>query len=158
MPTQVMFYVFEQDADDSAARLRQACQLAADFYRQNQKVFIFTENQANAEAIDELLWAFEADSFVPHNLAGEGPSYGAPVEISWLAPTNRRPVLINLTNTVPGFANQFAQLVDFVPAAEQLKQQARERFRAYRQWGFVVDTQPVVSQTPAQSPVKPVIA
>ena len=47
------------------------------------------------------------------------------------------PVLINLTDTVPAFASgQFSQIIDFVPVDEQQKQQARERFKVYRQLGF----------------------
>ena len=74
----------------SASSYFQACHLAAHYYRQNQRVFIYTSDQNNAHDIDELLWAFEPDSFVPHNLVGEGSNYGSPVEISWQSPTNRR--------------------------------------------------------------------
>ena len=90
-----------------------------------------------------MLWAFDSDSFVPHNLSGEGPKQGAAVEISHQAPQGRRPVLINLTSTVPDFANQFQLIVDFVPSDETLKQLARERFKACRQRGFQVDNQAV---------------
>ena len=142
MQTQVMFYLLKEDDATENSMDYQACMQAAYFYRQNKKVFIYTENQAKAHDIDEMLWAFEPDSFVPHNLVGEGPKYGAAVEISWQAPTGRRPVLINLTSTVPHFANQFSHIIDFVPTDEIQKQQARDRFRACRQFGFQVDNQP----------------
>lgn len=152
MNTQVMFYLLEQDkkAENSANEnqdkqylsLLHSCFQAAHFYRQNQRVFIFCQNQEQAHQIDELLWSFEPDSFVPHNLVNEGQKNGAVVEISWQAPTNRRPVLINLTSTVPNFAHQFSQIIDFVPSDEHLKQNARERFKMYRQLGFQVDNQP----------------
>ena len=117
------------------------CMQAAYFYRNNQKVFIYTQNQESAHNIDEMLWAFEPTSFVPHSLVGEGPKYGAPVEISWQAPINRRPILINLTSNVPEFSNQFSTIIDFVPTDETLKQLARERFRHYRNLGFTVNNQ-----------------
>lgn len=152
MNTQVMFYLLEQDkkAENSANEnqdkqylsLLHSCFQAAHFYRQNQRVFIFCQNQEQAHQVDELLWSFEPDSFVPHNLVNEGQKNGAAVEISWQAPTNRRPVLINLTSTVPNFAHQFSQIIDFVPSDEHLKQNARERFKMYRQLGFQVDNQP----------------
>jgi DNA polymerase-3 subunit chi len=44
---------------------------------------------------------------------------------------------------VPNFANQFSHIVDFVPADNTLKQQARERYKMYRQLGFQVDNQSV---------------
>lgn len=154
MQTKVMFYVLPEieepsneslksDADkDIIPVIQQACLQAAYFYRQNQKVFIYTQSQEQAHDIDEMLWAFEPDSFVAHNLVGEGPRGGSPVEISWQNPTTRRPILINLTNTVPSFANNFSTIVDFVPTNELLKQQARDRYRACKQWGFLVESQP----------------
>ena len=94
-----------------------------------------------------MLWAFDSNSFVPHNLVGEGPKQGAAVEISNQAPRGRRPVLINLTNAVPDFAHQFQFMVDFVPTDETLKQQARERFKSCKQRGFQVDNQPAPQAT-----------
>lgn len=155
--TQVMFYLLESEntATNNDGKqnslFHHACMQASYFYRQKQKVFIYTENQNSAHDIDEMLWAFDPDSFVPHNLAGEGPSYGSAVEISWNQPTGRRPVLINLTRTVPDFAQQFTHIIDFVPTDETLKQQARDRFRAYRQLGCTVDNQPVPSSVKSPS-------
>ena len=143
MQTQAMFYSIEEQSkitgvSDEQLHLHYACLQAAYFYRQNQRVFIYTQDQESAHIIDEMLWAFDPTSFVPHNLIGEGPKQGAAVEISWQAPTNRRAVLINLTSDVPNFANQFSHLIDFVPADETLKEQARNRFRTCRQWNFNV--------------------
>ncbi|MEW6990182.1 DNA polymerase III subunit chi [Colwelliaceae bacterium 6441] len=149
MNTQVMFYILEPDEktqsnkDKHYLSLLHGCFQAAHCYRQNQRVFIYSQDQQQAHQVDELLWSFEPDSFVPHNLVNEGQNKGSAVEISWQAPTNRRPVLINLTSTVPHFAHQFSQIIDFVPSDEELKQNARERFKAYRQLGFQVDNQPV---------------
>ena len=143
MQTQAMFYSIEEQSKvtgvaEQQLHLHYACLQAAYFYRQNQRVFIYTQDQESAHIIDEMLWAFDPDSFVPHNLIGEGPKQGAAVEISWQQPTNRRAVLINLTSEVPNFANQFSHLIDFVPADETLKEQARNRFRTCRQWNFNV--------------------
>jgi DNA polymerase-3 subunit chi len=151
MQTQVMFYLLpDKDKADidaggvnASSALYHACLQASYFYRQNQRVFIYTQDQKSAEKVDEMLWAFDSNSFVPHNLSGEGPKQGAAVEISHQAPRGRRPVLINLSSTVPNFASQFQFIVDFVPSDETLKQLARERFKTCRQWGFQVDNQAV---------------
>ena len=146
MLTQAMFYSIEQQSKvvgvtEEQLHLHYACLQAAYFYRQNMRVFIYTQDQQSAHDIDEMLWAFDPDSFVPHNLIGEGPKQGAAVEISWQPPKNRRAVLINLTREVPNFANQYSHLIDFVPTDDALKEQARNRFRTCRQWGFNVDHQ-----------------
>ncbi|MEH8019812.1 MULTISPECIES: DNA polymerase III subunit chi [Rheinheimera] len=138
---QVSFYVLDNSAEQNElsptpAHFALACQLCADLYRAKQRIFVYTADQQQAEAFDELLWQFDAERFVPHNLSGEGPKYGAPVEISWQAPRQNRNVLINLADTVPAFANRFSHIIEFVPAAEHLKVQARERFKQYRQLGI----------------------
>lgn len=152
MQTQVMFYLLKDDVTvegtnesdkDTRSAIYHACLQASHFYRQNQRVYIYTQDKKHAEQVDEMLWAFDSDSFVPHNLVGEGPKQGAIVEIGHQAPQGRRSVLINLTSSVPDFANQFQLIVDFVPSDETLKQQARERFKTCRQWGFQVDNQAV---------------
>lgn len=150
MNTQVMFYLLDEEKseDKLALSLLHTCFQSAHYFRQNQRVFVYCQDQAQAHQVDELLWSFEPDSFVPHNLLGEGPKNGSAVEISWQTPTNRRPILINLTSTVPSFAHQFSQIIDFVPSDEALKQAARERFKMYRQHGFQVDNQPA---TPLQT-------
>lgn len=152
MNPQVMFYILPESAPQASGELtitseqavwRQACIEAAKCYRNNQRVFIYTPNQEAAHQIDELLWSFDPDSFIPHNLVGEGPKSGAAVEISWQAPTSRRPVLINLTDQVPNFGSNYSQIIDFVPSDEAKKQLARERFKTCRQYGLQVETQQV---------------
>lgn len=154
MQTQVMFYVLPdstpQQTDEKNNKLPtlytvnyQACLQASYFYSQNQRVFIYTKDQAHSEEIDELLWSFQPDSFVPHNLVGEGPKQGAAVEISYQPIQGRRPILINLTDTVPEFAHKFNYIVDFVPNDENLKQLARERFKLCRQKSFQVNNEKI---------------
>ena len=140
------FYLLPDHAD-AAFLERLVCRLATDCYRQGEGVFIHTADQAQAEALDERLWQQEPDSFVAHNLQGEGPRQGAPVVISPQAPHGARPVLINLAPQAPVFARRFSRLIDFVPSDEAGKQQARERFKAYRQAGVELTTEPAPSQT-----------
>lgn len=143
----VTFYVLaegrqlaENELSNPPAHFALACQLCANFYRANQRVFVYTASQQDAELIDQLLWQFDADSFVPHNLSGEGPARGAPVEISWQPPKQRRQVLINLAPDIPVFANRFADIIEFVPAQVAEKAQARERYKQYRQSGITPAT------------------
>ncbi|WP_116475194.1 DNA polymerase III subunit chi [Zobellella maritima] len=146
--SQGRFYLLPEASATAPDLLEQlVCQLATDCYRQGQGVFIHTRDKAQAEALDERLWQQEADSFVAHNLQGEGPRQGAPVVIGWQVPQAGRPVLINLHPLAPAFARRFSQLIDFVPPEEQAKQLARERFKAYRQAGFQLTTEPVPPQT-----------
>lgn len=142
--SKVTFYLLDKETDEASnkpAQLALACQLAANSYRNKQRCLVFCETQALAEQFDELLWQLPTDSFVPHNLAGEGPPGGAPVEICWQAPTQfNRAILINLAAGIADFHQRFSQVYDFVPAGDADKQQARQRYKQYRGAGNQLDT------------------
>jgi DNA polymerase-3 subunit chi len=45
-----------------------------------------------------------------------------------------------LAENIPDFHQRFRQIIDFVPAKEQLKPLARERYKQYRAAGCQLDT------------------
>ncbi|GGB05491.1 DNA polymerase III subunit chi [Agarivorans gilvus] len=135
------FYIMPDSVTtDSEALDSIACQILAQYYQAGERILVYTSSKQHAERLDEVLWQFEPEQFVPHNLSGEGPQGGAPVEITWQAPRQRRQCLVNLTNSVPDFARNFQHIIDFVPADETGKAAARERYRVYRQQGLSLDT------------------
>lgn len=143
--SKVVFYLLEasNETHQQPAHFALACLLATRSYRQKQKCLVHCQNQALAEQFDELLWQLPNDAFVPHNLSGEGPAGGAPVEICWQAPSQmNRQVLINLSDTIPDFHHRFRHIIDFVPAQDDLKPQARERYKQYRAAGYQLETLP----------------
>lgn len=134
----VQFYVLSQDNI-----CEQACELAAQAWRLGKRVLISCKNEQQAFEIDELLWAREPDSFVPHNLSGEATQYATPIEIAWQNKRNaqRRDLLISLQQNIPEYINSFTQVIEFVPLDEQQKAQARERYKQYRQLGWQLSTE-----------------
>ena len=153
--SQVVFYVFATEEKSNSvaisAHFAHACRIAAFFYAQNKKVFIHTDSKEDAFAVDEYLWQFDGDSFVPHNLLGEGPKFGTPVEISWQAPLHPRPILINLSQKTPDFAINFQHIIDFVPFLEPQKIAARIRYSTYKKMGLTLSTQNVENNSMAES-------
>ena len=114
------------------------CDIAAERWRNGKRVLIACEDEQQAIRLDEALWSRPPESFVPHNLAGEGPRGGAPVEIAWPQKRNSSPrdILISLRLNFADFATAFTEVIDFVPYEDNLKQLARERYKAYRMAGF----------------------
>ncbi|GKX62816.1 DNA polymerase III subunit chi [Pragia fontium] len=119
-----------------------ACTVAAERWRAGKRVLIACDTQQQAEQLDEALWQRDTEQFVPHNLAGEGPKYGAPVELCWPGKRSNAPrdLLINLQVQFPDFATAFYEVIDFVPHEDTLKQLARERYKIYRSVGFNLST------------------
>lgn len=137
---------FLLDAPDASGELSShealACQVAAERYRMGKRVLLACEDQQQAERLDEALWKRDPIHFVPHNLAGEGPRFGAPVELCWPGKRGNAPrdLLISLLPEFADFATAFHEVVDFVPYEDSLKQLARERYKAYRSVGFSLTT------------------
>ncbi|WP_439287961.1 DNA polymerase III subunit chi [Lonepinella sp. BR2904] len=118
-----------------------ACDLSAQLWRQGQRVLIACQSEQQALNLDEALWARDPEQFVPHNLSGEVTNFATPIEISWIGKRNaqRRDVLINLQQSIPDYVSAFNQVIDFVPADEQQKAIARERYKQYRQMGWQME-------------------
>ena len=145
MPKQARFYVIEKNSQQGelSAEEALACDLAANAWRLGKKVLIACETEQQALDLDEALWQRDAEQFVPHNLSGEVTNYATPIEISWVGKRNaqRRDLLINLQQNVPEFVQSFNQIIDFVPADETRKVQARERYKQLRQLGWDLATE-----------------
>ena len=141
---QVTFYLLSQpQVGELTAQEALACDLAARAWRAGKRVIISCETEQQALRIDDALWARDPDEFVPHNLSGEVTTYATPIEISWQGKRNaqRRDLLISLQTALPEFITSFNQIIDFVPADETLKAQARERYKQYRQLGWQLATE-----------------
>ena len=120
--------------------------LAQHFAKQGAKIYLNCNDKAHAEQIAERFWQVDPTQFIAHNLVGEGPKYATNVEIGYQAvkPSWNRQLVINLADNNTTFANQFAEVVDFVPCEEKAKQLARERYKIYRQAGYQLQTVNIV--------------
>ena len=146
MTIKARFYVLKQSDEPGAsvpAHFDLAAQTAATLYQAGHRIFVNVNNTEDAHLFDEHLWCFNPERFVPHNLQGEGPKGGAPVEIGLMPPAARRPVLINLATALPDFIRRFDQVFDFVPVEASAKQAARERFKQLRGLGATISTEDI---------------
>jgi DNA polymerase-3 subunit chi len=133
------FYILATAAANT--RLQFACRLIEKAYKNQHRVYIHTENQADAHTLDELLWTYRDDSFLPHNLYGDGPEPAPPIQIGFnVTPAKQRDILINLSNQVPAFFAQFNRILELIPTDPDQQELGRERFRFYRTQGLHIDT------------------
>lgn len=49
--------------------LQLVCELVRKAYDTHQPALILARDQAQAEALDDLLWAFDPDAYIPHQIA-----------------------------------------------------------------------------------------
>ena len=133
------FYVLPDQKENGRALL--ACRLADKAYGLGHTVYAFTASEARAAALDDLLWTFRQDSFVPHErypLVGEE---GSPVLVGTAAPaTVEAQVLINLADALPEGFERYERVVELVDQHPEVLAQSRERFRQYREQGCAPET------------------
>ena len=130
-PLRVDFYLLQENEPQHTWLV--ICRLIEKAYKRGHHIFVFCENQQDAEHLDELLWTFKEDSFIPHNLQGEGPEPAPAVQIGYgPEPRGFNDILINLANTVPNFLSRFKRAIEIVPANESAKSISRDHYRHYR--------------------------
>lgn len=116
-------------------RLRAACQLAMKAWRAGMPVFLRGSDAQQCNEVDELLWRFKAESFVPHSLHEEDAQ--APVVIGLdEEPSSAQGVLINLGSTLSPQVERFSRVIEIVNQEPDLLTACRENFRSYRQRGY----------------------
>jgi DNA polymerase-3 subunit chi len=129
----IEFYVLASDT--LAERLRVACNLAMKAWRAGFTVFLRGTDEAQCNELDELLWRFKKDSFVPHSLHQDDAQ--APVVIGLdQAPAHNAGVLINLASNLSAQTEQFSRVIEIVNQQPELLTACRENFRTYRQRGY----------------------
>ncbi|HVT63498.1 MAG TPA: DNA polymerase III subunit chi [Legionellaceae bacterium] len=133
------FYLLKNNAADALWLI--ACRILEKAYRQQHQVYVFCENQQDAEYLDELLWTFKPDSFIPHHIQGEGPEPPPPIQIGYdKEPRGFNDILLNLSLNVPIFYTRFKRIIEIVPADETKKMLSREHFRVYQNAGIKPNT------------------
>ncbi|HST27569.1 MAG TPA: DNA polymerase III subunit chi [Rudaea sp.] len=113
------------------------CELAKKAFESGQRTLIFARSAEQAEQLDEKLWDFDENAFVPHQIAGDEDDAITPVLI--VAPgvqTPDRALVINLRDEAVG--GTFERVLEVVPDDETQRAGSRERWKAYKAAGMDV--------------------
>ncbi len=114
------------------------CELARRGYAANLPILVLARDATQAEALDDLLWSFDPDEYLPHQIVGvdEGED-DTPILIAAPdADTAARTLLINLRDQAPTGA--FERVLEVVPADPTARGPLRERWKHYQSLGFDV--------------------
>ena len=114
------------------------CELVKKAYAAEQPTLILARSPEQAEALDEKLWEFDDDSFIPHQLAGDDDdSITAVVIASPGVATADRPLVVNLRDEcAPG---SFERVLEVVAADPAEREGSRVRWAEYKRRGFEVN-------------------
>jgi DNA polymerase-3 subunit chi len=140
----VDFYVLSSAG--SRQRFAVGCRLAEKAYLSRRKTWIALPSESEARAVDELLWTFSDGSFVPHHCCG-GDSCAErdlPVHVCVGLEGRASPaadLLVNLADRLPDPPlDRFGRIAEIIDADPERRRLGRERFKAYREQGIVLET------------------
>jgi DNA polymerase-3 subunit chi len=116
------------------------CELARRAFHAQQPTLVLVRSEQEAEALDALLWEFDEEAFIPHQVVGEAEPEEDAVTAVLIVPPGRqtpdRPLVINLReDCAPG---RFERVLEVVPADDAERAGSRRRWQAYREAGFEV--------------------
>jgi DNA polymerase-3 subunit chi len=138
MPT-VDFYILYTDSREEKNIL--VGQITHKAWQQDYRIHIHTQSPAQARIIDKLLWTFQEDSFLPHDIYPEVPESMAPIQIGYTHQIgDNKGVLINLTEQIPPFCEQFQRIVEIVDDIPSARETGRTRYRSYKNQGYELKT------------------
>lgn len=130
---QVDFYILHTQSRQEKDRL--ACQLVDKAWHQGYRIYIHTDF-ISVKRLDMMLWTFKEESFLPHDIYPDVSS-SAPIRIGYTEQVcDGMEVLINLTETVPPFFEQFKRIVEIVDDTPFARETGRGRYRFYRERGL----------------------
>ena len=114
------------------------CELARKANDSGQPLLILAASAVQAELLDELLWEFDPDAYVPHQIAGmdEDDDVTPVLIVPPEAEAPMRPLVLNLRNEpVQG---GFERVLEVVPADDSAREPLRQRWKSYKDAGLEV--------------------
>jgi|TARA_B110000263_G_C15037777_1_gene387143 DNA polymerase-3 subunit chi len=132
--TRIDFYQIETDEPANLF----TCRLIEKAWHQGNRVYVHTAGAEESRSLDDLLWTFRADSFIPHDQLAANPT--GPVHIGHAdEPGDHDGVLINLGGGVPDFFSRFERVAEIVPLSDESRQIARQNYTFYQHRGYPLD-------------------
>ena len=115
-----------------------ACRLIDMVYRKGRQIYVHTSTEIQAKTLNEQLWTFKEETFVPHSLHSE--AMDVPIKIGFdHEPEEHQDVLINLSGHIPHFFSRFDRVAEVVPVDQNSRKFARENYAYYKERGYVLN-------------------
>ncbi|MBZ2169908.1 MULTISPECIES: DNA polymerase III subunit chi [Marinobacter] len=130
------FHILAQSTP--AARNLHAARLVEKAWQQGDRACIVCDTQQQAQELDDLLWSFNPESFIPHRqVTDSGITCSEPVGILLCPPQPEDwDTVIILSQTLPANADRFRRLALVAQNDPVILNQARDHYRQLRTLGI----------------------
>ena len=144
--TRVDFYVLQSTQEHE--RHTFACRLIDKAVHKGNRVMVITNSPEETQALDEMLWAFKPESYIPHNqLIGHtkvtAPSEESefPVAISHeFDDAHQDNLLINMCLDIPKQFSRFERVAEIVDQRAEILTATRKNYAHYKERGYPIHT------------------
>ena len=121
-----------------ADRIAYACRLTRKARAANCQVVLLTRDRRDLMALDQALWTFAEQEFLPHVLAGDPLAASTPIILTdnQEATLPHHQVLVNLSAATPAHFARFERMIEIVSADQADIAAGRARYRFYQQRGY----------------------
>ncbi|MDF3035415.1 MAG: polymerase subunit chi [Paucimonas sp.] len=119
-------------------RIAYACRLIRKARANRCQVVVMAADSAQMQTLDEALWTFAEQEFLPHVAAGDALAAQTPVVLACSddAELPHHEVMINISDRTPQHFARFERLFEIVSMEESEVAAGRERYRYYKARGY----------------------
>lgn len=127
------YYVIPQSDYDSRELF--VCRLCDKLVKDRIRIHIHLASEADLDQLNQRLWSFKADAFVPHTILGS--ELKAPITLSTdSSAAVEADLLINLAVAPPPLAERFERVAEIVNQDPEILAASRESFKLRREQGW----------------------
>jgi DNA polymerase III subunit chi len=119
-------------------KLAYACRLVRKARSADCKIVLLGRDRSELNQLDQLLWTFSEQDFLPHVHASSPLAPQTPViltEDDSIALPHHH-ILINLSGNTPGHFARFERMFEIIASDDADKAAGRERYRFYKERGY----------------------
>jgi DNA polymerase-3 subunit chi len=119
-------------------KLAYACRLVRKARTADCKIVLLGRNRSELNQLDQLLWTFSEQDFLPHVHAGDPLAAQTPVILtdSDNVELPHHHILINLSGNTPEHFARFERMFEIISSDDADKAAGRERYRLYKERGY----------------------
>lgn len=119
-------------------KIAYACRLVRKARAANCQIVLLAADRNQLAALDEALWTFSEQDFLPHVMAGDTLAAQTPIVLTDndAAELPHHQILINLSGTTPNYFEQFERMFEIISSNDADKTAGRNRYRSYQQRGY----------------------
>ena len=95
--------------------------------------------------MDDLMWTYSDNSFLPHAILDNSTDKDTPVIIGHDTMQSSAFLLINLSDEIPEQIENFERVAEIINEAPQTLQSGRKRYSAYKQADYPLHYHDIIS-------------